>query len=212
MLSPPFLSLTRYFFLSLVLFPPPFFPFPLFCFCALLLFQLPPSLTLFTSHLLWAPFSIFSNPPFIPPHPFLPLSLSSPLSSSPRLSSPQLPRLSSRNRVWETERKGEQDREIVVSRLRQSCHQLRDLKVFVCGSVLYQFTLSSLIKGKSRLTCTHTSMQPPHPWAPSEMFPLPAFTTHIYRWNCKQMLSSAVASRVLRDTSCVSTGSLTCYL
>lgn len=35
--------------------------------------------------------------PFIPPHPFLPLSLLYPLHSSPHLSSPQLPRLSSRN-------------------------------------------------------------------------------------------------------------------
>lgn len=38
MLSPLFLCLTLYLFLSLVVFPPPFFLFPLFCFCAPLLF------------------------------------------------------------------------------------------------------------------------------------------------------------------------------
>lgn len=43
------------------------------------------------------PFFHFFN--YFSLHPFLPLSLPSPLYSSPRLPSPQLPRLSSRNRV-----------------------------------------------------------------------------------------------------------------
>lgn len=79
MLSPPFLSLTLSFFLLLFLCTPYFA-------CALP--RCSSSLTLFTSHLLRALlFPAFSRSPFIPPHPFLPLSLSSPLPASPHLNS-----------------------------------------------------------------------------------------------------------------------------
>lgn len=87
-------------FLSLFLFPP-FFPlFPLFCFCG------PPAVPApsvsHSAHLSSPASSLFHfQPSSLHPSSSLPppLSLSSPPYSSHRLSSPQLPRLSSRNRV-----------------------------------------------------------------------------------------------------------------
>lgn len=112
-LSPFSLSLSLQF---LSLFPiPPIFPTPL-----ILLLRSPavPAPSVSHSVHLSSPVSslfISSHPPFIPPHPFLSLSLSlslisSPLSS-PCLSSPRLPRLSSRNEqsLRNREERGEQD-------------------------------------------------------------------------------------------------------
>lgn len=80
------LSLTRSPSLSLFLFPLFLFLFPLFCVCASLLFQLPPSLTLLTSHLLRAPFFPFSSL-LIPSSRFLSHLLSTPLPASLHLNS-----------------------------------------------------------------------------------------------------------------------------
>lgn len=129
MISLPFHSFTLDFCLSLFLFPSTFSP------VALNLPLLPRgsiSLHLAPCSPCHLPFSIFRRP-FL--HPFLPFFLSSPLCSSPRFTLPQLPRGRSRNRERETEKRRARQGEVVVSRLRQSCHQLRDLRV--CAAPIY---------------------------------------------------------------------------
>lgn len=110
---------------------------------------------------------IFILPSFPIPSVFLlPLNARARARASP---SPQLPRLSSGCGVGRVgdETGGRQRR--CCSRLSQSCHQLRDLKVCVSGSLPCQFTSSSHNQRKA-LTCTcshhnhptHGSPHSPH--------------------------------------------------
>lgn len=114
-----------------------------------------------------SPPSSFSS--FLPiPASFLIPSVLLPPLISPPPPPPRLPRLRSGERVGDKKKrkeKTEEDRDAAVSRLRQSCHQLGDLKACVSGSAPCQFTSSSHNQRKA-LTCTcrnhnHPTQGPP---------------------------------------------------
>lgn len=168
-------SFSRYFF-SLYFFScSPYFATPLPCCSSSLRLSLHSpciSYELPFFHFFFCYFSL--HPSSSLPPSFSPIS--SPLLSPPLFTSTPTSKQQKYESMRNREKKRARHREVVVSRLRQSCHQLRDLRVCVCGSVSCQFTLRSLIKGKSRHidVYTHTYRHHNHPTrgSPSARVPL----------------------------------------